>query len=91
MSHTPTPWVHDRQSDCILDNGGNVIVSPYESEHNIDNDTANAAFIVKAVNAHDDLVAALKALTGHKAYYEGMMFSERAKMARDALAKAGAL
>jgi hypothetical protein len=60
VKHTPGPW------EIMLTAHGHTIVSrehgwsvaslpDYDPTHE-----ANAAFIVKAVNAHDELVAALK-------------------------------
>lgn len=96
MSHTPTPWEHDKQSDCILDGEGRVIVSSYESEHNLENDTANAAFIVKACNSHDDLVAALNSIAhtfmeNSQGGLSTLPAGEYQRMAREALTRAGLL
>lgn len=56
--HTPTPWTYD----------GYYIVSPVNGDvaqtlRNRPNGHVDAAHIVKCVNAHDELVAALKAFT----------------------------
>jgi hypothetical protein len=57
MAHTPTPWTANLS--CVFSGKNCIAVC------DTDNDTRermqdNAAFIVKAVNAHDDLVAAAK-------------------------------
>lgn len=69
MSHTPTPWIAGKYGELRSPDGRQVEVyglqiaqvmsSPTEE------DRANAALIVKAVNAHDDLVEALKRVTEH--------------------------
>lgn len=65
--HTPTPWAVDFRTDrdiVQLPRGGDP-----ENANDLNNDSlaiahtdADAAFIVRAVNAHDALVAALRAL-----------------------------
>lgn len=72
--HTATPWfvnrLHNDPRDtvfkkdrtvCASDNDGSVFAVAYCDYHTPELAEANAAFIVTAVNAHDDLVAALKA------------------------------
>jgi hypothetical protein len=60
--HTPTPWLvippsADRPSRAMVcaAGGANIYDAPLTNETE-----ANAAFIVRAVNAHDDLVKALE-------------------------------
>lgn len=53
--HTPTPWKVEK-SGVIMDMHEAVVGTLLERP----TQSANAAFIVRAVNAHDDLVAALK-------------------------------
>lgn len=57
--HTPTPWnVEGRgnaKARCFIEAGEFRIVECVTRDHD-----ANAAFIVRACNAHDDLVAALR-------------------------------
>lgn len=64
-SHTPTPWIADdsdeanimiRRASWCLDQGGDICAIYHFGELG----KANAAHIVRCVNAHDDLVAALK-------------------------------
>lgn len=62
MNHTPTPWRHEKKPyngyRIISDSGGDQVIefSDFEGSE------ANAEFIVTAVNAHEDLVEALKYL-----------------------------
>ncbi|CAB4164216.1 hypothetical protein UFOVP826_11 [uncultured Caudovirales phage] len=70
MTHTPTPWqVHESSPNSPLQIIGNVDYSNDGTYVDADVvadmgclkcDTANAAFIVTACNAHDALVAVLK-------------------------------
>jgi hypothetical protein len=63
IQHTPTPWHH---SECFLwacvttkaDGRGEVVCTAASRDESAAR--ANAEFIVRAVNAHDDLLAALK-------------------------------
>lgn len=53
QGHTPTPW--------HWHNAGNISIIFKKNTHIVDCGTAaNATFIVKAVNCHDELVEALK-------------------------------
>lgn len=59
--HTPLPWAeqempHGRNDRITADDGEGTVIC--EFPYGLD---ANAAFIVQACNAHDDLVAALTA------------------------------
>lgn len=61
IKHTSTPWKLHKGQDYI------VILRPddiTDSGIRVDN-YPDAAFIVKAVNLHDDMVAALEALFKH--------------------------
>jgi hypothetical protein len=65
MTHTPTPWSSYSTSDGTnrrhqIVSIGKTIAHIYCTKGNEDEDVANAAFIVKACNAHDELVAALE-------------------------------
>ncbi len=68
MKHTPTPWRHARAvsgHQAIYDaDGKELLVRFGEGQDEFwkqpKNAKANAAFVVRAVNAHDGLVAALK-------------------------------
>jgi hypothetical protein len=79
-THTPTPWEFSDDEMARL-------ISIYGE--------ANAAFIVKAVNSHSDLVDALKFYANpsiYKAHPHGIAFDDRDRshVAKSALAKAGA-
>ena len=62
--HTPTPW--QTTGDGLIwrgkpdENIAQVLARPYDGELN----SANAAFIVRAVNSHQALVAALERMLG---------------------------
>ncbi len=102
--HTPTPWGYSTDLTPSLEdpNPTGAVIFSDGFAGNIaaldDNEDgcmeANAAFIVKACNAHDDLVDALRQLT---AYVQGYGYGERwagrphAQMDRavEALKKAG--
>lgn len=61
--HTPTPWTQGFTSrDVAFVNGGHVVVCKCDVGSNTAeaDPRANAAFIVRAVNAHESLVAALQ-------------------------------
>jgi len=69
MKHTPTPWeVNDDDSGIIgtwgpdEDDWGLICATDYAISSSVPEEQrpANAAFIVKACNAHDELVEALK-------------------------------
>ncbi len=61
--HTPTPWsVSKAASNVIIGATATVLVATCRSEdpnYRAKSDGANAAFIVRACNAHDSLVAAV--------------------------------
>jgi hypothetical protein len=77
-THTPTPWTHDAESDWpsedfvlieiragnkrITELGGSNDADEEEPCSNVETTRANAAFIVRAVNSHDELLAACKSL-----------------------------
>lgn len=54
VAHTPTPW-HVNGLDCIASVRGNLTIAAKVYRPEVD-----AEFIVRAVNAHDDLLAACK-------------------------------
>ena len=59
--HTPTPWIRrESKSDVIWIEDGNGRVVMHNSSVKDPEDQANAAFIVRAVNAHEELVEALR-------------------------------
>lgn len=72
MTHTPTPWVYDRMGKNTVsttnisgESGRFVCATGGHSDnrlpdHGLSENEANAAHIVKCVNAHDKLVEALR-------------------------------
>lgn len=92
-THTPTPWKTEYENEfgpeyeLFGPDGRRVLQYNWNSDRQAEVE-ANAAFVVRAVNCHDDLVAALKAVCGIGEEYEGMKWSDREKMVTDALAKA---
>lgn len=87
--HTPTPWtVSERQAMGI---GHQAVISEMTDEViarmdflNEDDGKSNAAFIVRAVNAHEDMKAALEQCEG---FLKAMMDLEKHKGARALLVK----
>lgn len=75
--HTPTPWY-------VYAGGG---IRTMDEEYVPLFQAANAAFIVRAVNAHDDLVAALTRIANHPWLGPEASYV-MAKSAKAALAKA---
>ncbi|MCK8788244.1 hypothetical protein M0638_28235, partial [Roseomonas sp. NAR14] len=61
--HTPMPWSIDQDGKtALITSNGELIAECGISDLPVKQDQANAAFIVRAVNAHDALVAALREL-----------------------------
>jgi hypothetical protein len=66
MNHTPTPWIIDENEPTRIighgDKYGNesLLVAEICCGPSDERDTANAAFIVQAINSHDRLVEALR-------------------------------
>lgn len=61
--HTPTPWHVESDIEIWCDTGGFVAMTmTAEQAVGTAEDYANAAFIVRAVNAHAALVEALEAV-----------------------------
>jgi len=66
MEHTPTPWsLTDSESQSQVKAGPYVYHPHYSHVAPSMELRANAAFIVKACNLHDELVAALRAALPH--------------------------
>jgi hypothetical protein len=87
-THTPTPWTTHRHAEGVdligPDLGftiGEIFADPAA------NAEANAAHIVKCVNAHDELVAALMALRNCKLYPASADHDAANRMMHAALAK----
>ena len=94
-ARTAGPW--EVKGRYVFGNNGNRTVADCGSNGSYELTEANAAFIVQACNAHDDLVAALRALREVVGWlnvtpegYETVPPHIVAE-ARAALAKAGAL
>jgi hypothetical protein len=60
--HTPTPWKEDHQGGLYIEGKNGEYIAEVESEGGREEQFANAAFIVRACNAHDALVEALQEL-----------------------------
>lgn len=90
--HTPVPWRVGRSNghfDIFTQAG--ELVAAMNIGHIAGEEKANAAFIVRAVNVHDDLVAALEAMVAQLEWWPGEKNPEGfacMKQARAALAKA---
>lgn len=101
MTHTPTPWHYDRTtlSWYVWPEKGPWVcngVMPADTWHmskeekDATEHMANAAFIVKACNSHDELVAALKNSLDWLASYQGGGAVKAYEQALKALGKASA-
>ena len=70
--HTPTPWKAGHYitspDKVIMDSIGMAIANMNMAERNTE---ANAAYIVHACNAHDELVAALESMIKLADWYAG--------------------
>lgn len=61
--HTPTPWKVHAEINVFGPDGSSVLGKTSNSDPGvIDEVKANAAFIVRAVNAHEELLAMVKIL-----------------------------
>lgn len=98
--HTPTPWraVIDQGNPRVFKHAMALVATTAEGAHvqaidctrsgaNFVEDRANAEFIVRAVNCHEELVAALKVLLASANYSTDAMDAAEAQ-ARAALSKA---
>jgi hypothetical protein len=98
MARTPTPWKLALTDDTIIRGPDGSYIAAVTGDYNSESDwpcmEANAAFIVRAVNAHDDLVTALKSILRLQDENDGADFETVFLLAEDiaraALAKAGA-
>lgn len=96
--HTELPWkTDDACSHCvgIFGSDGKPIVYTCTGERSREEDLANAEFIVRACNAHTDLIAACKGLLArYKRDFQGLTRGEgqfdcdEVRAAEAALAKA---
>lgn len=96
-AHTPTPWVlyvQDGECLAIMPAGREGDVCTFET--GMPPSEADAAFIVKSVNAHAYLVAALNSIAhtfmeNSQGGTTALPAYEYQRMAREALTKAGEL
>jgi len=58
MEHTPTPW--ENRGYYVVANGMHVAECLPRQKPQVKECEANAAFIVRAVNSHEELIGALK-------------------------------
>ncbi len=87
--HTPTPWVNELSADGSIrqeETGRSICEFPYDWPE----DKFNAAFIVRACNAHDELVAALESIAEGCSFPADDVQKAIRDRARTALAKASA-
>ena len=90
-THTPGPWTVNKYSQIITPTREVLLVSgvalPSGNHPKIEEADANAAYIVRACNAHEELVTALKiAVPELVAYYGKYHFA--VNVCRYAIAKA---
>lgn len=93
---TPTPWrnssamgktnIESLSGRFVAGTGG--YSDNYSNMRYVEENEANAEFIVQACNAHDDLVGALVALLGSLATGKSHTRKDAVKLSRAALAKA---
>jgi len=66
--HTPTPWSLGGEHLRTLIRGADATIVAVRHRHDAKTHVANAAFIVRAVNCHADLVAALDKIFSRISY-----------------------
>ena len=96
--HTPTPYTVDdsprRTRIRIVNVAGTPVATIDCASANTREAKETAAFIVKACNAHDELVATLSRLVAESTHHDGAEYEDGEWLALDAaraaLAKAGA-
>lgn len=76
--HTPTPW----NTPAVTINDASKKIIAICTDRSNEENKANAAFIVRAVNSHDELLSALQQIG-----YKALTLPEIVQMARDVLAK----
>lgn len=107
MKHTPTPWkLENRKKDGVMGNVityGTILIAQVfswgkKSKYKMrEQSQANAEFIVRAVNSHEALVGALKALvyilyeSGEVLHDNGIGYVKELNDALEALKQAGEL
>lgn len=77
MKHTPTPWVYDPDCHGLFQVEGGI---DGKQVADINTDEVNAAFIVRACNAHEELVKALKAIAP---FVKGMELAQTNRAAQE--------
>ncbi len=98
--HTPTPWEvskgRDNEKDGLAEVWGSIVGGDWyvariwaDVKGSEKMAEANAGLIVRAVNSHDDLLAALKVLLASASYSTEAM-DDAEEQARAAIAKAEA-
>jgi hypothetical protein len=84
--HTPTPWEVDREagddSHVMIDSQSDVYIGEIFIE-------ANAAFIVRAVNAHEELLHVIKGMVHHLEGGAPGLREHFIQVGKEAVAKAG--
>jgi hypothetical protein len=94
MSHTPAPWYSDgieiwKGEDVRV---CEVVTRAKPADYVEGVSKANAAYIVRAVNAHEDMLSALKELKAVLELSEAtVVFGAQYKVVCDAIAKAEGL
>ena len=96
-NHTPTPWfVHDGNRNLVVTATNCIVADALGTDFDSETERANAAFIVRAANSHDQLVALLEevveAYEAHdrSAFCQAGADNDLVKRARAALAAAEA-
>ena len=62
MKHTKTPWVYPLGSTTVRAKSGGFHLCNMSNGVSVKEQEANAEFIVRACNSHDELVKAVKAV-----------------------------
>lgn len=89
-NHTPTPWVVSPGLIIDTDDMSAYRIATIDSDFPKEINEANAAYIVKAVNAHEDLVNILAALVAKtKKNHHRWAQTDEVKKANAFLAKIG--
>lgn len=95
--HTPTPWrvvngnrIKDELMPFDRDERDTILITTVSGHGDCESDKANAAFIVKAVNSHYQLVAALQEMMQYAGIIEERCDSVATDAARKALDAVGA-
>jgi hypothetical protein len=67
MTHTPTPWLLGNDRETIIATDDDIVVDC--GIRRAEEAEANAAFIIRAVNCHEELLDAVKCLRQHLALF----------------------